>query len=115
VKLDIDVTGAVPVTAGDPGWAPPLERLRSETKAARDNGKHDPWTEVEAECWIDLIDAELSAQRSAPASGSRQATISRLRHWRAELQLLVRQLQAIERVAPPARPRFPQSPEKFCA
>jgi len=119
MEHNVDITGATRVAPGAPDWTPPIERLRSEANAARESGRPDPWTRVEAECWIDLIDAELAAQRAARDPGTRSATIGRLRHWRAELQLIVRQLQAAEhemsRRDMSARPHYPQTAEKFCA
>lgn len=119
MELNVDITGATPVHPARFDWEPPVERLRSEAAMARDSGRPDPWTLVEAECWIDLIDAELSAQRSGRDPGTRSAAISLLRHWRAELQLIVRQLQQLpvrERAdGAPEHPRYPQPRQKFCA
>ncbi len=44
-------------------WRPAIERLRAEAETALAEGKSDPFAEVEAECWIELIDAEIAAQK----------------------------------------------------
>ena len=78
-------------------WRPAIDRLREEAEAARAEGKSDPFAEIEAECWIDLIDAELAAQKRLDQSRPDVArTMYELRNWRAELQHISEQLAAVE-------------------
>jgi hypothetical protein len=78
-------------------WRPAIERLREEAEAARAAGKSDPFAQIEAECWIDLIDAEIAAQKRLDQSRPEvAAAIHELRHWRVELQLILRQLGQAE-------------------
>ena len=65
-------------------WRPNIERLRQEIGAARRLGQTDSLAEAEAECWIDLIDAELSARRGDDPE------VRRLCAWRADLKALLR-------------------------
>lgn len=95
MDLRVNTAGATPAPAGSLDWEPPIERLRTEARAAKETGRPDPWSRVEAECWIDLIDAELSAQRAARERGLASPAIGVLRQWRAELQLIVRQLESV--------------------
>ena len=79
-------------------WRPAIDRLRGEAEAARAEGKADPFAEIEAECWIDLIDAELAAQKRLDQSRPDVArTMYELRSWRAELQHILEQLVSIEK------------------
>ncbi len=81
-------------------WRPAIERLRAEAEAARAAGKSDPFAEIEAECWIDLIDAEIAAQKRLDQSRPDvAATLHELRHWRVELQLIQQQLTRLEKPA----------------
>ena len=77
-----------------PDWQPDLERLKRETRQAKDSGRSDPWTLAEAECWIDLIDAEIAAH--AHLGADQTVAVPLLRTWKAELGALVRVLQALE-------------------
>ena len=84
-----------PLGAALPDWQPDLERLKRETQQAKDSGRSDPWTLAEAECWIDLIDAEIAAY--AYLGADEAPPVPLLRTWKAELGALVRVLQALER------------------
>lgn len=66
-------------------WRPDLARLSREIDAARAAGRCDRLALAEAECWIDLIDAELCARRNLPQDDTHD-----LKLWRTQLQLLVR-------------------------
>lgn len=95
--------GQAPFCATLPDWQPDFERLRRETRMAQESHISDPWTRVEAECWLALIDAEIAAQ--APFSDG--GALPTLRRWKAELGALIRTLRALERgpdtaVRPPA-------------
>ncbi len=81
-------------------WRPAIERLRAEAEAARAAGKPDPFAEIEAECWVDLVDAEIAAQKRLDQSRPDvAATLHELRHWRVELQLILQQLSELEKPA----------------
>jgi hypothetical protein len=81
-------------------WQPAIERLRGDAEAARAAGKSDPFAQIEAECWIDLIDAEIAAQKQLDQSRPEvAAAMHELRHWRVELQLILRRLAEAERRA----------------
>jgi hypothetical protein len=71
-------------------WHPNLDRLRREAELARMGHAVDPWSVVEAECWLDLIEAELSAKaiRSDPKARAQLVV------WRTELARLRTQLKA---------------------
>jgi hypothetical protein len=78
-------------------WQPAIERLREEADTARAAGKTDPFAQIEAECWIDLIEAEIAAQKQLDQSRPEvAAALHELRHWRIELQLILRQLAQAE-------------------
>jgi hypothetical protein len=73
------VADTVPVA-----WQPDIARLRRQIDAAQARGGYDRHAVAETECWIGLIEAELSARRRSPADPE----VHRLKLWRAELQLL---------------------------
>jgi hypothetical protein len=66
-------------------WQPDVERLQQEINAALASGQTDHLAVAEAECWIDLIDAELSARRGRTSD----TQLSKLRLWRHKLAALV--------------------------
>jgi hypothetical protein len=68
-------------------WKPDIERLRAEIGTARRAGYNDHLAIAEAECWIDLIDAELSARRDRLDDPE----IHRLRRWKADLTSMLKQ------------------------
>jgi hypothetical protein len=67
-------------------WRPDIERLRNEIETARRTGNLEHLAIAEAECWIDLIDAELSARRDTSDPEIRQ-----LKAWRAEMSSMLDQ------------------------
>jgi hypothetical protein len=67
-------------------WRPNLERLKAEARAASDTGRSDPHALAEAECWIDLVDAELAAQAGARQEPHVIATTKQLKYWKHDLQ-----------------------------
>jgi hypothetical protein len=75
------------------GWAPQIDRLRREAAEARRLGRADPWTIAEAECWIELVDAELVAQRRLDDPDA-VAAIRQLVSWRAELLEVIRRVRS---------------------
>jgi hypothetical protein len=78
-------------------WAPHLDRLREEAAVASLAGRRDPWALVEAECWLDLIDAEIAAHRKLPQSRPEVVEgLKQLTTWRGELQLVIRRLKSLK-------------------
>jgi hypothetical protein len=65
-------------------WRPDIERLKTEIETARRTGNFEHLAIAEAECWLDLIEAELAARRSA-----NDLEADRLRHWRSEIERLL--------------------------
>lgn len=78
--------------AGLPDWLPDIERLKRETQLARESGRPDPWSLAEAECWRDLVEAEIAAQTHRGAS---RDVMQVLRIWKAELGAITRTLGAL--------------------
>jgi hypothetical protein len=66
-------------------WRPDIERLRREVGAASTVGTIDDLAVAEVECWIDLIDAELSAR-----AGRDDADVRQLKAWRSELAAMLK-------------------------
>lgn len=66
-------------------WRPDIERLRREVGASSTVGPIDDLAVAEAECWLDLIDAELSARRGKDDAEGRQ-----LKAWRTELAAMLK-------------------------
>jgi hypothetical protein len=66
-------------------WRPDVERLRTEIEQARRTGNLEHLAIAEAECWIDLIDAELSARRDTD-----DAEIEQLIRWRSEIAAMLK-------------------------
>jgi len=77
---------AASASAASLEWKPDLERLRTEIAAARRAGHTDDLAIAEAECWIDLIDAEVSARRDHRDDPE----LSKLRRWKADLAAMIR-------------------------
>lgn len=79
-------------------WAPHLARLKREADEATTARRADPWAEAEAECWLDLIDAEIAAHRALPQSRPEVvAGLRQLTTWKSELRLIVRRLRSVPR------------------
>lgn len=71
-------------------WQLDIERLEQQVEQAAAAGVPDPWAQVEAECSLDLIEAELAALRkSAPAT-------TYLRRWRDRAEALLVRLRTLE-------------------
>lgn len=75
-----------------PDWMPDIERLKREAQLAKESGRPDPWTLAEAECWQDLVEAEIAAQTYRGASGD---VMQMLRIWKAELGTVIRTLGSL--------------------
>jgi hypothetical protein len=78
-------------------WAPPLERLETETEVALERRQADPWALAEAECWLDLVHAEVVA------AGTRGdlAAITRLDDWATRLRGLIARLSTLSSLGAP--------------
>lgn len=77
-------------------WKIDVERLEREADRALKMKQADPWALVEAECSLDLVDAELAAARRQSGEEA-MATISSLSAWRHRLERVIRQLRALEK------------------
>lgn len=75
-----------PAAAADLEWKPDIERLRAEIDAARRVGRTDDLAIAEAECWIDLIEAELAARWDH----LNDPELGRLRRWKADLTSMLK-------------------------
>jgi hypothetical protein len=73
------------------GWHPNLERMRNEVQLARMGQPVNPWSIVEAECWLDLIEAELTARSTQNNLPVRTQLIA----WRTEIARLRTQLKTL--------------------
>lgn len=86
--------------ASDPfvDWTYDTDRISSLANEAFRTGHPDPWTRVEAECLVSLIDAEMLALETRLRRGDPvAASIDRLRAMRTETQLAIITLRAVER------------------
>ena len=78
-------------------WQVDVERLEGEAQAAAERRQADDWALVEAECSLDLIDAELAAARASTGDkDAATAMIRQLSAWRARVERTVRRLRALE-------------------
>jgi len=81
----------IDVRANSLGWTPSIDRLRADCEAARAAGELDPWAIIEAECWLDLIEAELSAK----STKANPDLCARLVGWRQEIASLLVRMRAL--------------------
>lgn len=78
-------------------WRPHIERLRKDAETAAQNRRPDPWAIAEAECWIELIDAEIAAHRALPQTREEVVdALKQLATWKGELKLIVRRLRSVK-------------------
>jgi hypothetical protein len=75
-------------------WQPNIDRLKRQAEASSEAGKPNPYAVIEAECWLDLIDAEIAAHQSNAAENDVAATLEQLRHWKGQLQLALSLLRS---------------------
>lgn len=75
-------------------WQLDVQRLERAAKEATLAGRADPWTRVEAECSLDLIEAELAALKDRDP---RQVadSVTELRSWKARVERVIRALQSL--------------------
>ena len=85
-------------------WTVDIERISRRAREAFRTETPDPWTRIEAECVIQLIDAELIAIANRQSRGeSVEPSIRHLKALRTETVLAIKTLDAIERHSRPAR------------
>ncbi len=80
------------LSVGLPDWLPDIERLRRDADRAREQQQPDPWLLVEVECWQDLLEAEIAAQKRL-ASGT--DVMEALQALKANLGSIARDLQRL--------------------
>lgn len=77
-------------------WQLDVERLEREAQAAAKSRRPDDWALVEAECSLDLIDAELAAIRKSQSDPALVAmTVAHLTQWRARVGRVIERLRAL--------------------
>lgn len=74
-------------------WQLDVERLEREARAARQAGRPDPWTRIEAECSLDLIEAELAALRGRGREEADDSALQ-LRSWKVRIERVIGMLEA---------------------
>lgn len=77
---------------GLPDWLPDMERLKRDADRAREAQQPDPWLFVEVECWRDLIEAEITAQKRIASGTDVMEALLRLK---AQLESIARDLQLL--------------------
>jgi hypothetical protein len=75
-------------------WRPDLARLERAANEAIAQHHPDPWTLAEAECWLDLIDAELVAVNNARADPRMARSRDILQRWRDRVTMTIDRLRA---------------------
>ena len=76
-------------------WELDLERLEREAKEAAESGRRDDLALAEAECSLDLVDAEIMALRSAKAEAAEIAkSLAKLHAWRARILRVIQSLSS---------------------
>lgn len=77
-------------------WKLDVERLEREAGRAVERQQTDPWTLVEAECFLDLIDAEIAALRPKGGQGGAVAHgLAQLSGWRTRIERVIRMLSLL--------------------
>ena len=79
-------------------WKVDIDRISRLARDAFQTETPDPWTRIEAECVIQLIDAELIAMANRQGRGkSADASIRYLKALRTETVSAIKTLDAVER------------------
>ena len=78
------------------GWRLDIDSLKERTRASKRAGYPDPATIVEAELWLDLVKAEIAAQRGRGKSPEIKASLDELRSWRSSLRYTLQTLKRLE-------------------
>lgn len=76
-------------------WQLDIERQEQQVEQAAAAGIPDPWAQFEAECSLDLIEAELAALAKVDTRQSAPAT-TYLRRWRHRAEALLARLRTPE-------------------
>ena len=76
-------------------WQLDVSRLEKEAYDAKQRSQADPWALAEAECSLDLVDAEITAMRAAPSNQARTKTLAHLEAWRLRLERVIRNLKTL--------------------
>lgn len=76
-------------------WQLDVQRLEREARAAAGTRRSDPWTKVEAECSLDLIEAELVALKKRDPREVAESIVE-LRSWKARVERVLRTLDALD-------------------
>jgi hypothetical protein len=76
-------------------WQLDIQRLEREADEAAAAGAPDPWALVEAECSLDLIDAELLALNKGDPRQT-AATVQHLKRWRLRTEAVLLKLRQLE-------------------
>lgn len=79
-------------------WQLDVERLEREAQAAAQSRQPNEWALVEAECSLDLIDADLATVRKSKSDPAQvEATVAYLTEWRARAGHVIGQLRVLSR------------------
>jgi hypothetical protein len=81
-------------------WQLDVSRLEKEAFDAGQSKSADPWALAEAECSLDLIEAEMAAVRNSPPGEARTRTLAHLDAWRLRLERVIRNLRALPDAGP---------------
>jgi hypothetical protein len=85
-------------------WTIDIDRVSRAAREAFRTETPDPWTRIEAECIVQLIDAELIAMDTRRRRGEAvQAAIRHLKALRTETVLAIKTLESVEREVGPER------------
>ena len=76
-------------------WHLDVQRLEREAKAALAAGRSDPWAMVEAECSLDLIEAELVALKGRDPRHASDSIVE-LRSWKARIERVIGTLRSLD-------------------
>lgn len=77
-------------------WKLDVERLEREAGRAVERQQTDPWTLVDAECSLDLIDAEIAALRPKGSQGGAAThSLAQLGGWRSRIERVIRTLGSL--------------------
>lgn len=73
-------------------WQIDVSRLEKEAFEAKQLARPNPWALVEAECSLDLVDAEIAAAKASSPGKEREQTLAHLNAWRLRLVRVIRNL-----------------------
>lgn len=77
-------------------WQKDLQSLEREATVSEETGQRDDLALIDAECSLDLIDADLAAVgRASVDLGTKEQTRRRLTAWRRRMARLIDRLRAV--------------------